>query len=212
MTASGRPAPSRPTLSRDYIADAALSLIDADGLRKFSMRRLGTALGFDPMAAYRYFPHQEDLFDGVAAALFNEIDPDTLPWDGAWRALVEEYFTRLRDVLLRHPHAVTVFATRPVRSTAAIDTGVRMLERLRDAGFPPPQALRVVRCARDLTVGHALGVSVLRLGAASRSRRPAASSPEYNLLAEAADDTDIDDHFVLGLAALLDGLAHLVRT
>lgn len=202
--------PARPTLSRDYIAATALALIDTDGLRKFSMRRLGTALGFDPMAVYRYFRDQEELFDGVAAALFNEIEVDTLPWDDPWRGLIEEYCERLREVLLQHPHAVPVFATRPVRSNAAINTGVRMLERLRDAGFPPPQALRVLRSVRDLTVGHALGVATIKLGAATRSRKPAAGTPEYNLLAEAADDTAIDDHFTLGLMALLDGVEQLI--
>lgn len=211
MSAPRRPPPTRPTLSRDHIAATALALIDAGGLRKFSMRRLGTALGFDPMAVYRYVQDQEDLFDGVAAALFDEVEPHTLPWDGPWRALAEEYHERLRQVLLRHPHAVPVFANRPVRSPAAIDAGVRMLERLRDAGFPPPQALRVLRSLGDLTVGHAIGVATVRLGAADRSRKPAAGTPEYNLLAEADDDTVVDDHFTLGLTALLDGVERLAR-
>ncbi|WP_326642663.1 hypothetical protein OIE67_20490 [Nonomuraea fuscirosea] len=50
MTADPRPPgelpepPMRPTLTREYLAVAALALIDAAGLRKFSMRKLGTAV------------------------------------------------------------------------------------------------------------------------------------------------------------------------
>jgi TetR/AcrR family transcriptional regulator, tetracycline repressor protein len=36
------------------ILDAALDLIDADGIDAFSMRRLGAHLGVDPMAVYHH--------------------------------------------------------------------------------------------------------------------------------------------------------------
>ncbi|WP_433178807.1 TetR/AcrR family transcriptional regulator C-terminal domain-containing protein [Actinoallomurus sp. CA-150999] len=211
MTPKGRTdeaSPSRPArvrLNRDHIVSAALVLIDADGLPKFSMRKLGAALGADPMAVYRHFTDQEALFDGIAEAIFDELDVASLPWDGTWQELAARYCHRLRDVLLRHPHAVTIFATRPVRSPASIDTGVAMINRLRDAGFAPDTALRMVRCLREYTLGHALSVAVLRLGAGARSRRPAPDAPDYNALAEAADATEPDDHFDLGLTAMLTG-------
>ena len=197
----------RPTLSRDYLSSAALALIDTHGLRKFSMRALATAVGFNPMAAYRHFADQEELFDGVAEALFTEIDVDTLPWDGPWQQVARAYCLRLRDTLLRHPHAVPLFATRPVRSPSSIDTGVKMLTKLRDDGIPPPQALLIIRCLREFTVGHALAMSVAQLGGGGRSRKPQPGSPDYNLLAEAADaNADATgDHFEAGLTAMLRG-------
>jgi AcrR family transcriptional regulator len=195
----------RAPLNRGAIVAAALALIDADGLPKFSMRRLGAALGVDPMAVYRHFKDQEELFDGIAEAIFDELEVASLPWDGAWRELAARYCHRLRDALLRHPHAVTIFATRPVRSPASIDTGVRMVTRLQDAGFAPDAGLRIIRCLREYTLGHALSVAVLRLGGAARSRKPAPGAPDYNVLAEAADATEPDDHFDLGLTAMLTG-------
>ncbi|MFF3669416.1 TetR/AcrR family transcriptional regulator [Microtetraspora malaysiensis] len=203
--------PTRPTVTREYLAAAALALIDAHGLRKFSMRKLGTAGGFDPMAVYRHYADQEDLFDGVAEMLFAEVDVDTLPWDGPWQQLARDYCLRLRDTLLRHPNAVSLFATRPVRSPASIDTGVRMLTELRDAGISPAEALRITRCLREFTVGHALSVAVTKLGADRRSRKPQPGSPDYNLLAEAADATALDDHFETGLTAMLRGFEQLAR-
>ncbi|MCF6476078.1 TetR family transcriptional regulator [Nonomuraea sp. MG754425] len=204
--------PMRPTLTREYLAAAALALVDAHGLRKFSMRKLGTAVGFDPMAVYRHYADQEDLFDGVAEALFAELDVATLPWDGPWQRLARDYCLRLRDTLLRHPHAVPLFATRPVRSPASIDTGVRMLAKLRDAGLPPADGLRAFRCLREFTVGHALAVTVADLGGAERSRKPEPDDAAYNLLAEAADATTSGDHFEAGLAALLHGFERLAAS
>lgn len=187
----------------------ALALVDDIGRDKFSMRKLGAELGVDPMAVYRYFPDQEALFDGIAETLFTELDVETLPWQGTWRELAEQYSRRLRDTLLTHPHAVTIFATRPVRSEESIDTGNRMIELMTGAGFSLGVALRILRCLREFVVGHALTVAVLRLGGERRSRKPAPDSPEYNRLAQSADAAGSEDHFELGLTTMLDGFAGL---
>jgi TetR/AcrR family transcriptional regulator, tetracycline repressor protein len=200
----------KPTLTREYIAAMALALVDDIGRDKFSMRKLGAELGVDPMAVYRYFTDQEALFDGIAETLFADLDVESLPWQGSWRGLAEQYVRRMRDTLLAHPHAVTIFATRPVRSPAAIETGNRMIELMAGAGFTPGLALQILRCLREFTVGHALTLAVLQLGADQRSRKPPPDSPEYNVLARSADDAGADDHFDLGLTAMLDSFARLI--
>jgi AcrR family transcriptional regulator len=199
----------RTVLTGTRIVAVARSLIDANGLAKFSMRKLGAELGVDPMAVYRHFIDQEALFDGIAEALFAELDVDSLPWRGSWRPLCAEYCRRMRDTLLAHPHSVTIFATRPVRSTEAIEAGNAMIALLQRDGFPPSRALQVVRCLREFTVGHALTLAVVELGGQRRSRKPGLDSSEYNLLARAADGAGIGEHFDTGLAAMLDGFAGL---
>ena len=195
----------RPALDREYLATAALALIDSIGLEKFSMRRLGATIGVDPMAAYRHFQDREALFDGVAEAIFGETSPDTLPWESTWPDLAREYCQRLRTALLRHPHAVPVFATRPLRSATSVQVGVRMLAKLEDAGLANADALRILRCLREYTIGHSLSVSTLQLGSQRRSRKPNPSDLSYNTLAHAADQASPEDHFDLGLEAMLRG-------
>ncbi|MFI6600887.1 TetR/AcrR family transcriptional regulator [Nonomuraea sp. NPDC050536] len=204
--------PTRPALSRAYIAGVALSLIDTLGPARFSMRKLGAELGADPMAVYHYFDDQEALFDAVAELLFDETDTGSLPWDGPWRELLEATYRRLRDTLLAHPHAVPIFASRPVRSAPAIAVGDRTITILRDAGFSPGLALQVTRALRDFTVGHAMAIAAVRLGAQRRSKKPAAGAPDYNLLAESADAAGIEEHFDLGLRAMLDGFDAIVTS
>jgi AcrR family transcriptional regulator len=197
-------------LNREYIAAVALALIDKAGLVRFSMRKLGSELGVDPMAVYRHFEDQEALFDGIAEALFEELDVDTLPWRESWQELCAQYCRRLRDTLLAHPQAVTIFATRPVRSRESIATGNKMIELLQTAGFEAVVALQVARCLREFTVGHALTQAVVELGGQRRSKKPAPGSPAYGLLAKSADGADLGAHFELGLKAFLDGFKGLL--
>lgn len=195
----------RAGLTRDRITAAALELIDEIGRGAFSMRKLGARLGVDPMAVYRHFRDQEDLYDGVAEHLFARLDLDTLPWDSGWTELCRQYCRRLCDVLLAHPEAVPLFAARPVRSAESVAVGVRMINLLTQAGFSRADGLRLARILREFTVGHAMSQAAILRGAQGRSRKPAAGSPDYNVLAEAADATRIDDHFEIAIEAILDG-------
>jgi AcrR family transcriptional regulator len=52
-------------LSSDLIADAALALVDREGLGALSMRRIGVALGVEAMALYHHFPNKEALLEGL---------------------------------------------------------------------------------------------------------------------------------------------------
>ncbi|MFQ6326584.1 TetR/AcrR family transcriptional regulator C-terminal domain-containing protein [Nocardia sp. CWNU-33] len=205
MSDRKRPAPSgRTTLNRDYIATVALTVIDEAGIDGFTMRKLGAALGADPMAAYRHFTDQQDLFDAIAAAMFAELEMETLPWQEDWPELMRTYAYRLRSTLRRHPNAVPIFATRPVRSATSVETGNWMLERLQGVGFPAAIGLQLARCLREYVIGHILSHTVATV-AAQRSRTPAADSDGHRARIAAVDAVTNTDHFEIGLTAMLDG-------
>ncbi|QIS06568.1 TetR family transcriptional regulator [Nocardia brasiliensis] len=186
----------RVSLNRDHIAAVALRLIDETGVDGFSMRRLGAALGADPMAAYRHFADQQDLFDAVAATMFSELDMASLPWQEPWRELMRAYTHRLRSTLRRHPNAVPVFATRPVRSESALETGGWLVEHLQGAGFPAQVAAQLTQCLREYVLGHLLSSTI----AAVRADH------------DATEDTAPADHFDIGVDAMLDGFARHLET
>ena len=200
MSDKKRPAPTvRTTLNRDYIAAVALTVIDDAGLDGFTMRKLGAALRADPMAAYRHFTDQQDLFDAIAAAMFAELEMETLPWQEDWPELMRVYAHRLRSTLRRHPNAVPIFATRPVRSATSIETGNWMLERLQGVGFRAVIALQLVRCLREYVIGHILSRTVATVAA---RRKPTTADLTQNAPPEVPADPD---HFEIGLTAMLDG-------
>ena len=55
----------RAGLSRGLILDAAVALVDSEGLDGLSMRKLGAALGVEAMTLYHYVPNKAALLDGL---------------------------------------------------------------------------------------------------------------------------------------------------
>src|SRR5205823_2977030 len=83
----------RTPLSSERILDAAVELLDRDGLDALSMRHLGAALGVEAMSLYRHFPSKVRLLEGLAGRLLSELAlpvPAAAPWDVPLRAGVSE--------------------------------------------------------------------------------------------------------------------------
>jgi len=137
-----KPGP-KPKLTREALVAAALSIVDSDGLDALSMRRLGTELGVDPMAAYRHFPNKEALLDGVVEAVVAEVDLDTdplAPWSDQVRALSRAY----RAAILAHPATAPLIASRPLATPGALRVAERSLELLEAGGVSPTDAFAAV--------------------------------------------------------------------
>lgn len=99
-------------LSRDRVTDGALALIDAEGLDALTIRRLAQRLGVTPMALYWHFKNKDELLDGVAGRLWEQVDrrrDTSKPLLDQLRALVESLIAVLRQhrevvALLLVPH------------------------------------------------------------------------------------------------------------
>lgn len=191
------------------IARAALELIDQDGLNAFSMRKLGTRLGVDPMTIYRRFDDQEDLFDEVAVEMFRSVDTKDLPWDRAWPELLEAYGLALHEALVEHPSALPLYGTRPIRSQDAVEWAVRGMLKMAEEGVSNSTALQVMLCVNEYVIGHAMGRSA-DLTAAQRGGQPEPGSAGFNILAATTARVSPGGHFRLGLTALIDGLQQAI--
>ncbi|MEU8660089.1 TetR/AcrR family transcriptional regulator [Actinoplanes philippinensis] len=195
---------SRPGLTRNGIATTALRMIDEGGSSAFSMRRLGAELGVDPSALYWHFRGREELFEAIAEILVDEIGEASLSWTAPWPDLLTAYCVRLYEVLIRHPHAVMVFASRPVRSEFGVRAANHAVELMVADGFTAAQAVQAIQALRAYVVGCALDVSataVTGLQPRQRSARP----PADNLLAQGV--LDAGEHFRPGLDAMIRGLS-----
>ena len=122
----------------DRIAEAALALVDEDGLTALSMRRLGARLGVEAMALYHYVKRKDDLLDLLVerAVLSGAQGADSADEaDQDWRGRLKGYARRLRAGLLAHPSLLPLLLSRPVRSKAAMESFVGALRGLVEAGF-----------------------------------------------------------------------------
>ncbi|MFI9809806.1 TetR/AcrR family transcriptional regulator [Streptomyces sp. NPDC052301] len=91
-------------LDRERITSVSVRLLDAEGLAKFSMRRLAAELSVTAMSLYWYVDTKDDLLELALDAAMGELplpDPDAEgeDWRGQLRGLATEY----RALLVRHP-------------------------------------------------------------------------------------------------------------
>jgi AcrR family transcriptional regulator len=147
-------------ISRAAVLAHALEIIDLDGVEGLSMRRLGGAVGRDPMVLYRHVPNKAAVLDGVVETVFEQISLDTTrpDWAAALRNLAHDF----RDLARTHPNVLPLLVTRPL----ATPLGMRpqgMLRQLEDvlallvgAGFSGRDAVFVYRALFGFLYGHLL--------------------------------------------------------
>ena len=73
----------RDTLTREQVVDAAIDLLDTDGLEGLNMRALGTRLDSAATAVYWHVGNKDNLIALAADQAWNEIelpDPTAVGW------------------------------------------------------------------------------------------------------------------------------------
>src|SRR4249920_3825848 len=101
----------RNTLSRAGVVDAALALIDAEGLDAVTMPKVARRLGVGTMSLYRHVQDKDDLIEAVAEHVMGDIQvPGGAPDD--WQRRVVGYLRLLRDAAIAHPALSRIFADR----------------------------------------------------------------------------------------------------
>lgn len=155
----------RQPLSRPLILHEAISFIDQDGLDSLTMRSLGSRLGVEAMALYRYVNGREDLLEGIVDTLVDQIRVDPTdhlePVDG-WQGFLQWMAHAVRKIAIDHPAIFPLVATRhpaapwlrpPLRSLRVVD---EFLNGLIQRGFTDAQAVQAYRVFTSFLLGHLL--------------------------------------------------------
>ncbi|MER6179042.1 TetR/AcrR family transcriptional regulator [Streptomyces sp. NPDC001652] len=90
-------------LDRERITSATVRLLDAEGLAKFSMRRLASELNVTAMSVYWYVDTKDDLLELALDAVCGELtlpDPEA---DEDWRDQLRTLARGYRALLVGHP-------------------------------------------------------------------------------------------------------------
>ena len=210
-------------MTRELVLATALELIDADGVEGLSMRRLGRALGRDPMTLYRHAANKMALLDGVAELVLSKltVDPNDPDWVGQLRQVARDY----RGLALAHPKVVPLLVTRPLatplglRPRGTLRPLEEVLTLLTRAGFSGPDALHIYRALFGFLYGHVLNElqevvenpeetdDLLRLGL---HRLPIREFPLLRSLAPVLASYDGPAELESGLDILLTGLVTTV--
>jgi AcrR family transcriptional regulator len=220
-TAARRRVRRRTGLSRADVLSAALALVDADGVEALSMRRLGNALGRDPMRLYRHASSKDDLLDGVVEFALSELPVPVLPEGGDWEEALRHAAHAYRALALAHPHVVPLMVPRPLATPLAMRPlgTLRPLEAVLnlfiEAGFDGCGALHAYRLYTGFLHGHVLNElqehaqdpeesdDLLRLGL---HRLPVREFPRLRALAGELAAYDGERELDDGLDVILAGL------
>jgi AcrR family transcriptional regulator len=211
-----RGASRRAPLDRRRIAEEALRIVDADGLKQLSMRRLGAELGVEGMAIYHHFHDKAELLDGVLELLLEELE---VPPEGSGTALerLRRLFEGTRAVAIRHPHAFLLLPTRRFNTARSFEYYERLLGLFRDAGFDVRESARFWR----LLAGYVTGAGLAEIG--SRAQQPDAtpvrlenfSDPErFPLVTAIVPELrvgNLDTIFAFGMDVIFDAMSARLR-
>ena len=193
-------------LSRRRILQAALELIDGEGLEGLSMRRVGQALQVEAMSLYHHVKDKAALLDGVYELILEPLAQP--PAATSWVLALKAYALAFREALQAHPHAMPLFASRPAFTPASLAHVEGALALLRRAGFSPPASLQAFNILVAFVVGHALSSRPLEADSTNPdySALDAKSFPHLLEAAPHMETNDLEAEFELGLDLLLKGL------
>lgn len=193
---------SRPLLSRERIASAALELIDANGLSGLSMRKLGAELGVEAMSLYHYVKNKDDLLDAVADHLYGVIDLPMSVDPQDWERAIRLGLGAFHDVLLEHEAALELFASRQVRSARSMGVLHWAHERFVAVGLSVEEAHKALHMAVSFVMGHAANET----GGEARVEPAGDVSPEMSAYFAHVESVTPDEMFEAGVDMVVAGL------
>src|SRR5918997_3223142 len=134
-----RPAEARGAqrhgLSRARVLEEARHLLEEHGPEALSMRMLAQRLGVSPMAIYNHVSSKDDLVQGIANAVVQDLHVAGVR--GPWRQRVRGCFRALRQVCLANPRTIPLVEAADVLHPAVFRPMEMTLAALVEAGIEP---------------------------------------------------------------------------
>src|SRR5512133_1672011 len=204
-------------LTRELLVTTALRIADSEGLGALSMRRLGSELGVDPMAAYRHLPNKKALLSGVVEAVLSDADVEcepTAPWQEQFRQVARAY----RQAMASHSPAVArLVATTPLGTIASLRIVEHGAGILVAAGVPLEESAIAIQAVGQIASGEVLLEAFWREHAEAGGEvylypptLPHVDLPVLSEVAASGGFRGPQDVFEFGVSAIVEHLETLV--
>ncbi|MFC6882560.1 MULTISPECIES: TetR/AcrR family transcriptional regulator [Actinomadura] len=174
----------RRPLTRELIVQTSIAIIERDGAKALTMRKIATELGVGVMSLYNHVPNKDELLAAVAESVLAGLDvPEREAGpDQDWKLHARAMAGAFRAVAHRYPRSMHLVLTSPAGRMAGGRTAERALALFAAAGFDAATAVNAL-CA---FMSYMIGAQMLEEGALSMTGRP----PEDHLDADAEIDLD----------------------
>ncbi|MEV4561743.1 TetR/AcrR family transcriptional regulator C-terminal domain-containing protein [Kitasatospora sp. NPDC049285] len=214
---SRRERPAKPALTYQGIVDAAVRLMETEGLQRVTMRRLAQDLDTGPASLYVYVSNTAELHAAVLEHHLGTVDlAPAAETGGDWRERLAAVLASYTQVLFRHAAlAHSALLARPTgpHYLALVEA---LLALLQEGGVPRAQAARGVDLLLQVATATA-AEHAGRTGPTADAEHTAlvralhhADPARYPHIAEAADDLVSgrpEDRLAWTFRTLVNGIA-----
>ena len=133
----------RDPLTQEAIVEAAIKVLDAEGLAGFSMRRVAEELNTGAASLYWHVGSKDGLFDLIFEEVIGEQMEDIPePEPDRWQEQLKEVARGMRRTILRHRDLVQLSIGRIPMGPNALRMSERVLAILRAGGVPDELAVQ----------------------------------------------------------------------
>jgi len=136
---STRDRPAKAPLSQDAVVDAALAILQSEGLEAVTMRRVAQALDTGAASLYVYVPNREGLLQAMLNRVTATIKLEP-PNPSRWRPQLHSLLRRIHEALVAHPGLAALTLADPPTTEAVLLVTENLLGILRAGGIEPQDA------------------------------------------------------------------------
>ncbi|GID90668.1 TetR/AcrR family transcriptional regulator [Amorphoplanes digitatis] len=129
-------------LTREGILDAALRMVDADGVEALSMRKLAAELDVNPMSLYHHVDNKAALLDGLTR-MVTEGARDVVVGPGTWQEQLFQLAHQFRALSLGHRNLIRYAFSSDDFVQRGGPMWCSLCAILRTAGLDEPESERV---------------------------------------------------------------------
>ena len=219
-TPAEEPAAPRVPLSRERIVEAALRVMDDEGLEAVTMRRIGRELGVEAMSLYNHVEDKEDILDGICERVMSEFEfPESGP---DWAENARQGARAWRQLLRAHPDVMRLFAEErgPVTSIDSMRPMEYALRLFREAGLSDRDTAQAFHAFG----GYIQGFVIMEMGSIAGGTTQSHLEGHKLITTELPDEFEAlravdpyfaecspDEQFEFGLDLLIRGVLERVR-
>lgn len=190
----------RAPLTQEAVAEAALRIVDSDGIKALNMRALGEALDVSAPAIYHHFKDKDEVLRAVTDHLRSKMQIDAPAGDDFAEWLIRlgsEYF----NVFVAHPNVAPLLLSDSARSRARTSPlWEYILGQFAEHNLPPEDRIATL----DIIESYCLGAVLVAIR--NQTVKPAVDPLTQLAAAERANKRTAAQTFEQGYRALIQSL------
>jgi TetR/AcrR family transcriptional regulator, tetracycline repressor protein len=200
--------PRVPLISRRKALEAALEIIDSEGLKALSIRRLGEVMNVNGASLYHHFRDKDEILVGVAQLALADVTAPRSDSDN-WRVWLPLNAYRTRQALIAHPELIPLMLRRIPLGIGSQEVEASVA-RLRAEGVELSVIAPLMESFELLAISSALQAVG---GVGSAEERERAYGPEDSMYRQAQKERGLsnDELFEVVCAAIIASVESAVH-